>query len=87
MRKLYALLAGIFMTLLASTTYARPVTPDVANFNVSINHETKNVVFTNTSTMGNEPGRRRDYWSFGDGTGQWTLPLAGTQHHYQHPGT
>ena len=87
MRKLYALLAGIFMTLLASTTYARPVTPDVANFTVSINHETKNVVFTNTSTLGNEPGTRRAHWSFGDGTGQWTLPLAGTRHQYQHPGT
>jgi PKD repeat protein len=87
MRKLYALLAGFVVTLLAATTYARPVTPDVANFTFTVNHETKNVVFTNTSVLGNEPGIRRAFWSFGDGTGTWTPPLQGTQHQYQHPGT
>lgn len=86
MRKLYALLAGFVLTLLAATTYARPVTPDVANFTFTVNHETKNVVFTNTSVLGNEHVIRRAYWSFGDGTGTWTPPLQGTQHHYQHPG-
>ena len=87
MRKLYALLAGFFLTLLAGTTHARTVTPDVANFTFSVNHATKNVVFTNTSTLGNETGIRRAFWSFGDGSGNWTQPLQGTQHQYQHPGT
>jgi len=41
MRKLYALLAGFVVTLLAATTYARSVTPDVANFTFTVNHETK----------------------------------------------
>ncbi|MGQ0738277.1 MAG: PKD domain-containing protein [Bacteroidota bacterium] len=88
MRKLYALLAGFVLTLLASTPYAQTVaTPDVANFTFTVNHATKHVVFTNTSTLGNQPGIRRAFWSFGDGTGTWTPPLQGTQHQYQHPGT
>jgi len=87
MRKLYALLAGFVLTLLAATSNARPVTPDVANFTFTVNHDTRHVVFTNTSSLGNEPGVRRAFWSFGDGSGTWTLPLQGTQHQYQHPGT
>jgi len=88
MRKLYALLAGFVLTLLASTAYAQTVaTPDVANFTFTVNHDTKHVVFTNTSTLGNQPGIRRAFWSFGDGTGTWTPPLQGTQHQYQHPGS
>ena len=87
MRKLYALLAGLVCTLLAATGFARPVTPDAANFTVAIQHETKNVIFTNTSVLGNEPGIRRAFWTFGDGSSVWTGPLEGTQHHYLHPGT
>ena len=87
MRKLYALLAGFLFTLLAIDSNALPATPDVANFSFSIQHETKVVVFTNTSSLGNEPGVRRAYWNFGDGSGTWTPPLLGTQHQYQHPGT
>lgn len=87
MRKLYALLAGVFYTLLATTSYAVPSTPDVANFTFRVDHAGKNVVFRNTSTIGSEPGVRRAYWSFGDGTGIMTPPLQGTRHHYQHPGT
>lgn len=87
MRKLYALLAGILMTLPAITTHAFPVTPDVANFTVSVVHETRTAEFTNTSTIGSEPGIRRAYWNFGDGTGVWTPALQGALHQYQHPGT
>jgi PKD repeat protein len=86
MRKLYALLAGFVLTLLAASTHARPTTPDVANFTFTIDHAAKHVVFTNTSTLGNEPGLRRAYWSFGDGTTVMTGPLQGTSHVYQHPG-
>lgn len=87
MRKLYALLAGFVLTLLATISFASPVTPDAANFTFTINHETRNVVFTNTSTLGSEPGLRRAFWSFGDGGTTWTPPLQGTEHQYQHPGT
>jgi len=87
MRKLYALLAGILLTLPAITTHALPVTPDVANFSFNVNDETRTVVFTNTSTIGNEPGIRRAYWNFGDGSGVWTPALQGTHHQYAHPGT
>ncbi|MFI5131189.1 MAG: PKD domain-containing protein [Chitinophagales bacterium] len=85
MRKLYVLLVGLSLTLISLSTHAR--TPDVANFTLTIEASTSNVIFTNTSTLGNEPGERRAHWSFGDGTGQWTGPLQGTQHHYQSPGT
>ncbi len=85
MRKLYALLAGLILSLAAIN--ARPLPPDVASFTYTIDHPNNNAVFTNTSVLGSEPGIRRAYWSFGDGTGQWTLPLQGTQHHYQSPGT
>ncbi len=82
MRKLYALLAGILLTLAAP---ARTLSPDIANFTYVVDHN--NVVFTNTSVLGNEPGTRKAFWSFGDGSGTITPPLQGTDHHYQLPGT
>ncbi|MBL7730051.1 MAG: PKD domain-containing protein [Chitinophagaceae bacterium] len=85
MRKLYALLAGLCLALTA--TYAGTPAPDVANFTSIVDHPNKNVVFTNTSVLGNEPGIRKAFWSFGDGSGTVTGPLQSTQHHYQHPGT
>ncbi|MBK7561648.1 MAG: PKD domain-containing protein [Chitinophagaceae bacterium] len=84
MRKLYALLAGVLMTLVLQ---ARTVTPDIANFSYIVDHPNSNVVFTNTSTLGNEPGLRKAFWSFGDGSGTITPPQQGTQHHYQSAGT
>jgi len=87
MRKLYVLLTGFALALMISPANAKSWTPDVANFTFTINATTGNVIFTNTSTIGNEPGERRAFWSFGDGTGQWTGPLSGTEHHYQAPGT
>ncbi len=87
MRKLYALLAGLFMSLAGSHINAQSITPDVANFSFSVNAPDNLVVFTNTSTIGSAPGLRKAFWSFGDGTGQMTLPLQGTQHHYAGPGS
>ncbi len=87
MRKLYALLTGCVFTLFAITTNANPVTPDVANFTFTIDAPNNNVFFTNTSTVGNEPGIRRAYWHFGDGVVQMMGPLQNTQHHYQVAGT
>ena len=88
MRKLYALLAGFVISLVSiSTANAREVTPDVANFTFTIDAPNNNVFFTNTSTIGSEPGYRRAFWVFGDGTGQMTGPLENTQHHYQVAGT
>jgi PKD domain len=87
MRKLYALLTGFVLTLFALTTNANPVTPDVANFTFAIDAPNNNVGFVNTSSLGNEPGDRRAFWSFGDGSGTMTPPLQGTQHHYQSAGT
>ncbi len=87
MRKLYALLTGVLCTLYAVTTNANPVTPDVANFTFTVNASNNNVGFINTSSLGNEPGDRRAFWSFGDGTGTMTPPLQGTQHHYQSAGS
>ncbi len=87
MRKLYALLTGCLFTLFANTINANPVSPDVANFTVTIDAPNNNVSFTNTSTIGSEPGIRRAFWSFGDGTGHMTGPLENTQHHYQVAGT
>ncbi|MEQ1676533.1 MAG: PKD domain-containing protein [Chitinophagaceae bacterium] len=85
MRKLYALLAGLFFALTAIN--ARSVVPDVANFTFTVDHASKNVAFTNTSVLGSEPGLRRALWTFGDGTTLLTPPLQSTQHHYQLPGT
>ena len=87
MRKLYALFTGLFLTLLATKSDALPLTPDVANFTFTVDHDTKLVVFTNTSTIGSEPGLRRAIWLFGDGTAAMTQALQGTQHQYQSPGT
>ncbi|MBC7872581.1 MAG: PKD domain-containing protein, partial [Ferruginibacter sp.] len=85
MRKLYALLAGLFMTLASNNISAQTITPDVANFTFAVSNS--DVAFTNTSILGSAPGIRRALWSFGDGTTQWTPPLANTQHHYQSGGT
>jgi PKD repeat protein len=88
MRKLYALLAGLIFSLASiSTANAKDVTPDVANFTFTVVAPNNNVLFTNTSTIGTEPGYRRAFWSFGDGTGQITGPLDNTQHQYQVAGT
>ncbi|MDZ4794959.1 MAG: PKD domain-containing protein [Bacteroidota bacterium] len=84
MRKLYALLTGFVLTLLATQASA---TPDVANFTFTIDAPNRHVVFVNSSVLGNEPGVRRAFWSFGDGSSTMTPPLQGTQHQYQAPGT
>lgn len=85
MRKLYALLTGLLFALTAIN--AKTPSPDVANFTFTINHPNKDVTFVNTSVIGSEPGLRKAFWSFGDGTGLVTPPQQGTQHHYQLPGT
>jgi PKD repeat protein len=85
MRKLYALLAGLCFALTAIN--ATPPTPDLANFTFTIDHPNNDVAFINTSILGSEPGTRKAFWSFGDGTVQQTPPLQGTQHHYQSSGT
>jgi PKD repeat protein len=88
MRKLYALLAGLILSLASITNAdAKNVSPDVANFTFTIDAPNNNVFFTNTSIIGSEPGARRAYWSFGDGAVQMTGPLENTQHHYQIAGT
>jgi PKD repeat protein len=81
MRKLYALLAGLLFALTAINA-----TPDTANFTFTVDHANKDVSFTNTSSLGSEPGLRKAFWSFGDGTAAVTAPLQGTQHHYLLPG-
>jgi hypothetical protein len=90
MRKLYALLTGIFFVLVSNLSLAQ-TTPnqiaDVANFTFTVDADNNNVAFTNTSVIGSALGGRRAHWSFGDGTGQWTLPLANTQRHYNSAGT
>src|SRR5688572_6028563 len=87
MRKLYALLAGLCFCLASIPAIAQNSTPDQANFTFTVDHSNQNVSFTNTSAIGSAPGTRRAHWSFGDGSGQWTLPLQGTQHHYNSTGT
>ena len=87
MRKLYIFLVGLFISLAGSNISAQTVTPDIANFTFAVNATNNDVVFTNTSALGAAPGDRRAFWSFGDGTGQLTHPLQGTQHHYQSAGT
>jgi len=86
MRKFHALITGLILTLFTNTSFAHLPTGDVAGFTASINDSTKMVLFTNTSTIGSEPGERRAIWSFGDGTTASTAPLANTQHQYQLPG-
>ncbi|HEX4877332.1 MAG TPA: PKD domain-containing protein [Chitinophagaceae bacterium] len=87
MRKFYALLTGFLFIVLSNQSLALPPVPDVANFTFTVDAANNNVVFTNTSVLGNEPGIRKAFWHFGDGTYQQTQPLAGTQHHYQSSGT
>jgi PKD repeat protein len=88
MRKLYALLAGFILSLASNTNAdAKNVSPDVANFTFTVVTPNNNVLFTNTSTIGSEPGIRRAYWHFGDGSIQMTGPLENTRHHYQVAGT
>ena len=89
MRKLYALLTGMFFILVSNQSLALPNsqgTNDAANFTFAID-ASNTVAFTNTSFIGSEPGTRKAFWSFGDGSGQWTLPLANTLHHYNSAGT
>ena len=88
MRKLYALLAGLLISLASIyNANANDVSPDVANFTVTINAPNNNVFFTNTSVIGSEPGLRKTWWNFGDGNIQMTGPLENAQHHYQVAGT
>ncbi|MBI5857994.1 MAG: hypothetical protein HZB42_10165 [Sphingobacteriales bacterium] len=88
MRKLYALLAGFIFSLLSiHSANAKTVTPDVANFTFTVNVPNNDIIFTNTSIIGSEPGPRKAFWHFGDGAVQMTPPLQGTQHHYQTAGT
>src|SRR5205085_3353425 len=63
------------------------VIPDIANFTFAIDHPNTDVVFTTTSSIGNEPGTRLAHWTFGDGSDTTTAALQGTQHHYSMPGT
>lgn len=81
MKKLYSLVAGLFFALTAIKA-----TPDIAYFTFAVNNVTNEVAFTNNSVIGTEPGARKAYWFFGDGTFTQTPPLAGTQHHYQQTG-
>ena len=87
MRKLYALLAGLCFALSFLPAQAQNPVPDQANFSFTVDPATNNVIFTNTSVLGSLAGIRRAHWSFGDGSGQWTGPLEGTQHHYATAGT
>ncbi|MGH2552924.1 MAG: hypothetical protein ACRDEB_04365, partial [Chitinophagaceae bacterium] len=88
MRKFYALLAGFLITLAGiHSVHAENVTPDVANFTFTVDAPNNEVFFTNTSVIGSEPGLRRAYWTFGDGSHQMTGPLDNTQHQYQVAGT
>jgi PKD repeat protein len=88
MRKLSALLlAWLFICLAGSKLSAQTSSPDVANFTFVVTAPNNNVVFTNTSTLGAEPGERQAVWTFGDGNSATTGPLQGTQHTYQTAGT
>ncbi len=87
MRKLYALVAGLFFGLASIQSMANTPTADVASFTYTIDASGFNVSFTNTSVLGSEPGPRYAYWSFGDGSTQTTGALDGTQHHYANAGT
>src|SRR5690242_15789581 len=86
MRKLYALLAGLFMVLVGNNSSAQSVIPDVANFSFTVDAPNNNVAFNNLSTIGSLPGIRKALWTFGDGTSQWTPALANTSHHYNTSG-
>jgi PKD repeat protein len=88
MRKLYAFLAGILFFLANHQSLAQTIpTTDVANFSFTVDADNNTVAFTNTSVLSSLAGDRRAHWSFGDGSGQWTLPLANTHHQYTSAGT
>src|SRR5258705_7627230 len=87
MRKLYALLAMLFISLASTQVNAKLPTEDLANFTYTVDVSNNNIIFTNTSVIGDIAGIRHSFWSFGDGSGQWTGVLDGTQHHYQLAGT
>ena len=87
MRKLYFLLATLFLSLAGNNVLAQTGATDVANFTFVVNAPNNDVVFTNTSTLSTPDGYRRAFWSFGDGHSVMTQPLQGTQHHYQSAGT
>jgi PKD repeat protein len=89
MRKLYALLTGIFFILVSNLSLAQPnpnQISDVANFNFLVGAD-NSIAFNNTSVIGSEPGARRALWTFGDNTREWNLPLGNTIHHYNSAGT
>lgn len=88
MRKLYALIAGLFLALAGTNISAQPNGPDLANFTFNI-HPGNNVSFTNTSVLaaGTIVGERRAWWYFGDGTSQSGPALGNMQHHYNATGT
>src|SRR5258706_6598903 len=87
MRKLYALLAWLFISLAGTQINARQTIADLADFTFTVDATSNTVIFTNTSIIGDVAGNRHSFWSFGDGSGQWTGTLDGTQHHYQLTGT
>src|SRR5258706_180478 len=94
MRKLYALFAGFVISLACiNSANARNVSPDVANFTFTVDAPNNNVFFTNTSTIGSEPGLRKACWHFGDGRDTCiTYPanytgVYGVSHLYAQPGS
>ncbi|MES1216706.1 MAG: PKD domain-containing protein [Bacteroidota bacterium] len=87
MRKLYALLAWLCISLVSIPTIAQQPTTDVANFAFSVDASNNNVVFSNTTIIGDLYGERHAIWTFGDGTSQRTGLHDGTQHHYSTAGT
>jgi len=87
MRKLYALLAGLCISLVSIKTIAQTPTQDIANFTFTIDASSNIVTFTNTSTIGDIAGTRQAIWSFGDGSSQLTGLHDGTKHQYLSAGT
>ncbi|MBK5270761.1 MAG: PKD domain-containing protein, partial [Bacteroidia bacterium] len=87
MRKLYALLTWLCISLVSIPTIAQTPTADKADFTFTIDAANNNVVFSNTSVIGNLAGNRHAIWSFGDGSAQWTGLHDGTQHHYLSAGS
>src|SRR5437762_13611253 len=87
MRKLYALLAWLFISLAGTQINARQTIADLADFTFTVDATSNTVIFTNTSVIGTEPGTRRAYWNFGDGTTQSGGPLDNIKHQYLSAGT
>lgn len=87
MRKLYALLTWLCISLVSTPTIAQLPTTDVANFAFTVDAANNNVTFSNATVIGDLPGDRHANWSFGDGTGQRTGLHDGAQHHYSSAGT